>query len=102
MALLLRNRGVLKAKNKLIRLVQPPTPLKVKRANIAITYACDGRCRMCNIWRRYRENPEAIQNELSFDEIAQAFEGSNYLRFLDEILITGGEPFLRMDLFEIF
>ena len=58
-------------------------------AVIAVTYRCNGRCLMCNIWRvppvpemrpgAYREMP-------------------NTLRYIN---ITGGEPFMRHDLPEV-
>lgn len=62
---------------------------KIKDATIAITYRCNSRCRMCNIWQI--ENPAdlplAYFNNLSPD--------------LKYINLTGGEPFLRSDLPEI-
>jgi len=58
-------------------------------ATIAVTYECNSRCQMCNIWQieKPAELPiEAFQN-LSKD-----------LRYLN---LSGGEPFLRSDLPEI-
>ncbi len=58
-------------------------------AVIAITYRCDSRCNMCNIWRL----PPG--EELSPDE---------YRRLpatLRDVNISGGEPFLRDDIVEI-
>lgn len=58
-------------------------------AIIAITLNCNSRCTMCNIWKN------KIANEMKPDE---------YLKLpptLKDINITGGEPFLRMDLPEI-
>jgi MoaA/NifB/PqqE/SkfB family radical SAM enzyme len=58
-------------------------------AVIAITYRCDSRCNMCNIWRL----PKG-------DELAP----EEYRRLpssLRDINITGGEPFLRDDIVEI-
>jgi len=62
---------------------------KFKEAVIAVTYRCNLRCTMCNIWQKkdFRELPK---------------EG--YLKLpksLQEINITGGEPFLRSDLIEV-
>jgi len=58
-------------------------------AIIAITYRCNAKCKMCNIWQ--------IQDhtEISADQ---------YLKLpasLKDINISGGEPFLRSDLIEI-
>ncbi|MFH0854006.1 MAG: radical SAM protein [bacterium] len=63
---------------------------KINDAVIAITYRCNARCRMCNIW----------QKENHYNEISP--EVYNMLpRDLLNINITGGEPFLREDLVEI-
>ncbi|MGD1048711.1 MAG: radical SAM protein [Candidatus Krumholzibacteriaceae bacterium] len=58
-------------------------------AVIAITYRCDSRCNMCNIWR------EPPGEELAPEEFRKL------PRTLRDINITGGEPFLRDDLVEI-
>jgi radical SAM protein with 4Fe4S-binding SPASM domain len=58
-------------------------------AVIAVTYKCNSRCKMCNIWQK------PAVDELKPEE---------YLKLpksLDDINITGGEPFLRDDLMEI-
>lgn len=39
---------------------------------------------------------------MSLKEIEKLFSGSKYLSSLDEIALTGGEPFLRDDLYEIY
>lgn len=58
-------------------------------AIVAVTLNCNSRCTMCNIWQN------KIINEMRPEE---------YLKLpktLTDINITGGEPFLRMDLPEI-
>lgn len=60
-----------------------------KDAVIAVTYRCNSKCSMCNIWK---ENPV---NELEPNDF------SNLPNSLKDINITGGEPFLRDDLAEI-
>ena len=60
-----------------------------KEAVIAVTYRCNARCSMCNIWA----NPER-------DEILP----EEYLKLpasLKTINVTGGEPFLRKDIVEV-
>jgi MoaA/NifB/PqqE/SkfB family radical SAM enzyme len=57
-----------------------------RQAIVAVTYRCNARCGMCDIWRREHE-PEV--------------EPSFYYhlpRTLRDINLTGGEPFLRDDL----
>jgi len=62
----------------------------LKEAVIAVTYRCNSRCRMCNIWK-VKEH----QNELLPEDIL------NLPADLKDINITGGEPFLRSDLDKI-
>jgi len=58
-------------------------------ATIAITYHCNSRCKMCNIWQI--ENPPVLR--------AAAFENlSPRLRYLN---LSGGEPFLHPELIDI-
>lgn len=62
---------------------------KPHTAVLAVTYNCNARCRMCNIWKKE-----------SKDEMTP----SDYLKLpksLDDINISGGEPFLRSDLLDI-
>ncbi|NCA93608.1 MAG: radical SAM protein [Sphingobacteriia bacterium] len=62
----------------------------IKEAVIAVTYRCNSRCRMCNIWK-IKEH----FGELAPDDFLRLPEN------LKDINITGGEPFLRNDLDKI-
>ncbi len=67
-------------------------------ANFAVTYRCTGRCRNCNIWKI--EAPRA--RELTLEEIRAFFDSNRgFLRDIESIQITGGEPFMRTDLADI-
>lgn len=57
-------------------------------ALVAVTYRCNARCHMCNIW----QNPSTKQDEMSLKVIEKLPSG---LKFAN---ITGGEPFLRDDI----
>jgi radical SAM protein with 4Fe4S-binding SPASM domain len=65
------------------------TPYKL---NFAVTYKCNLRCRICNIWKK------KSRGELSLDEIRK-FSAKN--RGFSWISFTGGEPFLRKDIVNI-
>jgi len=58
-------------------------------ATIAITYACNSRCQMCNIWQI--ENPPILAPE-AFKNISAKLKYVN---------ISGGEPFLHSELEKI-
>lgn len=63
--------------------------MKPKEAVIAVTYRCNARCRMCNIWKA--------------SDVAE-IDPKHYAKLpesLRSINITGGEPFLRGDLVEV-
>lgn len=65
------------------------TPLKI---NLCVTYACQYRCKTCNIWRR------KPTNELTTDELLTFIAKNREAQWLD---ITGGEIFLRKDIGDI-
>ena len=57
---------------------------------IILTYRCQMRCTMCNIWK----NPTARDKEITLEEIKR-------LPSVKFINLTGGEPFLRDDIEEV-
>lgn len=58
------------------------------KLTFAITYRCNYRCRICNIWKR------APAEELTLDEFERFFRKSNGFNWID---FTGGEVWLRKD-----
>ena len=73
------------------------TPMPVT-LTYSITNMCQSRCKTCNIWKVYIDNPELKKNELKIDEIEKIFQSMGHLFFFN---ISGGEPYLRKDLVEI-
>ncbi len=59
-------------------------------ASIIVTYRCQMRCKMCNIW----QFPTDESKEISPKDI----EKISNLKFIN---ITGGEPFQRKDIEDI-
>ncbi len=57
---------------------------------LGITYRCNARCKMCNIWKF----PTKKEEEVKVEDL----EKLPRMRFTN---ITGGEPFLRDDIEEI-
>ncbi len=68
------------------RRVLPP-----KEINIILTYRCNAKCNMCNVW----QNPTKPNEEITARDIEKLPPG---LRFIN---ITGGEPFIRQNIAEI-
>jgi radical SAM protein with 4Fe4S-binding SPASM domain len=60
--------------------------------NFAITYRCNSKCKICNIWRRRQ------LNELKLNEIKELTEKIGFIHW---VRLTGGETFLRQDYVEI-
>ncbi|MFQ5583341.1 MAG: radical SAM protein [Calditrichia bacterium] len=92
----------LKGINKIKRIITPPAPERIKRLNFAVTYHCNSRCKTCSIWKKYRQDSSQATQELSLDQIKRFFNGARCFDNLDEINLTGGEPFSRRDFQEIY
>jgi MoaA/NifB/PqqE/SkfB family radical SAM enzyme len=61
-----------------------------------VTFRCNSRCQMCNIW----QNPDPGE-EISLTKIDEVF--SNHLfKNVEEVVLHGGEPTLREDLKDIY
>ncbi len=61
------------------------------KLTIAVTYHCNARCKMCDIWKR------KSKGEMRKDEWVEFFSKNR----IPWINLTGGEPFLRNDLIDI-
>jgi len=61
------------------------------KLTFAVTYKCNSRCKICNIWKRKSEK------ELTTEEIRKFF-GKNSFPWIN---LTGGEVFLRNDVVDI-
>jgi len=57
-----------------------------------LTYRCNGRCVMCNIWQ---VKPKV---ELGINEIETLLKNERVFRSITYVILTGGEPTLRKDL----
>lgn len=62
------------------------------KLTFAITYRCNSKCRICQIWKK------KSRNELKLDEIREFAKKTNFFSWFN---LTGGEPFLRKDIVEI-
>jgi len=71
-------------------------PARPQALSLELTRRCMARCLMCNIWQTPREFPE-LDTATWLKLLADPLLGD--LRELD---LTGGEPFLRDDLLDLF
>ncbi len=62
-----------------------------KEICVILTYRCNAKCNMCDVWR----HPTKADKEITLQDIEKLPAG---LRFIN---ITGGEPFIRKDIAEI-
>lgn len=65
--------------------------LPPKEICVILTYRCNAKCNMCDVWH----HPSRPQDEITVEDIKKLPSG---LRFIN---ITGGEPFIRQDIAEI-
>ncbi len=65
--------------------------LPPKEICIILTYRCNAKCNMCDVWR----HPTQAKEEIILEDIKKLPSG---LRFIN---ITGGEPFIRGDIEDI-
>lgn len=71
-------------------------PARPQALSLELTRRCMARCLMCNIWQTPKETPELSTAEWL------ALLADPLLGDLRELDLTGGEPFLRKDLGELF
>jgi MoaA/NifB/PqqE/SkfB family radical SAM enzyme len=67
----------------------------IKSVNQLITERCNSRCKMCSIWKIKNKSYEMTPQE--FNKFYSRIE----FREVEDLCISGGEPTLRLDLFEI-
>ncbi len=65
----------------------------------SVTAACQSRCKTCQIGNMYCQDPTRPQKDLKLDEIEKIFKSMHHVYFFN---VSGGEPFMRDDLPEIF
>lgn len=64
------------------------------KLNFAITSSCNSRCLTCNVWKNQKP-----KKDLALDEIERTFK--NLPPNITWLSLSGGEPFLRKDLYDI-
>jgi len=73
----------------------------IRELHFELTYRCNLKCRMCDLWGQGAADPTKIELELSFDEIRRFVDGSRRLGDVQVVVLSGGESLLRADLADI-
>ena len=74
-------------------------PFDIEYINLPITYSCNARCVMCDIWKINKEDKEKLNSEITVPQLIEFFEkNKSRLKRLKNIGITGGEPSLKENL----
>ena len=77
-------------------------PFDIEYINLPITYSCNARCVMCDIWKINKDDRKKINHEITIQQLINFFEkNKKRLRKLKNIGITGGEPSLKAGLIEL-
>lgn len=90
------NAYALKRIDRLLR----PRGTGIERFIHAVTYRCNSRCAMCNIWREPASS-QARSGELSVEDLERIFDDRRLFAHVEDIGLSGGEPVLRSDLARI-
>ncbi|MBL9215221.1 MAG: polysaccharide pyruvyl transferase family protein [Opitutaceae bacterium] len=69
--------------------------LRPRTLNLQAIDICNSRCVMCHIWK------EGVRETMSLDEL-RAYLATPFFSEVRHVGITGGEPTLRKDLFELY
>jgi sulfatase maturation enzyme AslB (radical SAM superfamily) len=89
----LRGDATQLAKRALLRLRLVPPPLRIV---LDVTDRCNFRCPTCSKWRR-----ESAREELSLAEWELVLDKIGSVPIMREAAISGGEPFMRRDMFDL-
>ncbi|MGM0608961.1 MAG: radical SAM/SPASM domain-containing protein [Candidatus Muiribacteriota bacterium] len=76
-------------------IIKSPMPLNF---TFSVTNLCQSKCKTCNIWKIYREDPKLYKKELNINEIEKIFSSLGNIYIFN---VSGGEPFIRKDFLEI-
>jgi molybdenum cofactor biosynthesis enzyme MoaA len=85
------------ARVEMARIARAPTlPYKLE---YILTFSCGSRCRTCNIWKRYIDDPQKRSEEMTVDEVVRSVTSAKeHVRWIS---LTGGEITDREDLEDV-
>jgi MoaA/NifB/PqqE/SkfB family radical SAM enzyme len=76
---------------------KPSLPLSL---TVSVTNQCNSKCKTCSIWKRYSDHQQLRAQEFTTEEFEKTFR--NFGGKIFWATLSGGEPFMRRDISEIF
>src|SRR3989338_821686 len=73
----------------------------IRELHLELTHRCNLKCVMCHHWEMPFDDPASVKRELGLEGIKKLIEGSQLLKGVEIVVLTGGEPWLREDVDEI-
>lgn len=74
---------------------------EIKEIHLELTYACNMKCRMCDIWSKYAREKNLARKEMPAEEIIDYIRESDILKNIQGVVLSGGEPFLKKGIVEL-
>jgi len=76
-------------------------PQPLRELHLELTHRCNLRCAMCHHWEMPLHDPASVKREMGLEGIKRLLEGSELLKEVEVVVVTGGEPWLRPDVDDI-
>ncbi|HRY29741.1 MAG TPA: radical SAM protein [Elusimicrobiota bacterium] len=73
----------------------------LRELHFELTYRCNLKCRICDLWGQERQDSTKVSLEMGADEIKRFVRGSKKLSRLEVLVLSGGEPLLKNDAVEL-
>jgi MoaA/NifB/PqqE/SkfB family radical SAM enzyme len=84
------------------RLLPPPGAApRPAELHLELTHRCDLKCVMCEHWQMEHLDPASVARELDGAALKAAVKGAALAKGIENVVVTGGEPWLRHDLPEL-
>ena len=87
--------------NGLRRLGGHPGPEPLRELHIELTHRCNLKCVMCHHWEMPFKDPSSVRREMSLEDMRRFVTGSRFLKDVEIVVLSGGEPWLRRDFDDI-
>ena len=68
--------------------------VRPRQLNFPVTDTCNARCVMCDVWK------ENVSDDMSVEQLREVLS-QPFFQDIEHVGISGGEPFLRVDLHEV-